>query len=126
MTVRVVTECENRKGEDQTDSDQLASAGIPIVDDNSSFNGELPLCPDSTGGTMHNKFAIVDGATVWAGSVNYTFSDYRGRSSPSSASTLPSLSALATIAAGPQLVSFTTPGVTIRLRRENSNEILTR
>ena len=72
VTVRMVTECENRKGEDQSFFDQLASAGIPIVDDNSSFNGANPLCPVSTGGDMHNKFAIIDGLTVWTGSVNYT------------------------------------------------------
>jgi phospholipase D-like protein len=72
VTVRMVTECENRKGEDQAFFDQLASAGIPIVDDNSSFNGEVPVCPDSAGGEMHNKFAIIDGLTVWTGSVNYT------------------------------------------------------
>lgn len=72
VTVRVVTECENRKGGDQSHFDQLASAGIPVVDDNSSFNGANPLCPDSNGGEMHNKFAIIDGVTVWTGSVNYT------------------------------------------------------
>lgn len=72
VIVRMVTECENRKGEDQPYFDQLASAGIPIVDDNSSYNGGVAVCPDSTGGDMHNKFAVIDGITVWTGSVNYT------------------------------------------------------
>jgi HKD family nuclease len=72
VPVRMVTECENRKNGDKSYFDQLASAGIPIVDDNSSYNGGDPQCPDGTGGTMHNKFAVVDGTTVWTGSVNYT------------------------------------------------------
>lgn len=71
-TVRMVTECENRKGGDQAFFDQLAAAGIPIVDDNSSYNGANPSCPVSTGGDMHDKFMIVDGVTLWTGSVNYT------------------------------------------------------
>lgn len=39
---------------------QFIEAGIPVVDDNRS-------------GLMHNKFMILDGAVVWMGSMNYTF-----------------------------------------------------
>jgi len=72
VSVRVVAECENRLGADKPNYDLLAAAGIPIVHDGSSFNGTDPNCPDGNGGTMHDKFMIFDGGTVWTGSVNYT------------------------------------------------------
>jgi phosphatidylserine/phosphatidylglycerophosphate/cardiolipin synthase-like enzyme len=40
----------------------LAQAGVPVV-------------PDERQPIMHDKFAVIDGAIVWTGSMNYTYSD---------------------------------------------------
>ncbi len=58
--VRMVADDEH--GLHNEDSDwlhQLRAAGVPIVDDERSA-------------LMHNKFMILDGKTVWTGSMNYT------------------------------------------------------
>lgn len=59
VPVRVVTDSDHL---DQDAIRQLEAAGIPV-------HG------DGRGALMHNKFVVVDRATVWTGSVNFTFSD---------------------------------------------------
>ena len=56
VAVRLVTDDRNTK---KTAYKRVISAGIPVVDDGKK-------------GLMHNKFAIVDGKTVWTGSYNIT------------------------------------------------------
>lgn len=72
-SVRVVTECENRVEGYREFFDALAEGGVSVVDDGSSFRGQHPSCPES-GGSMHHKFLVVDGRTVWMGSTNMTWS----------------------------------------------------
>ena len=52
VRVRVVTDTDNI---DERAVRNMKKAGIPVVDDN-------------RGAIMHNKFAIIDGSTVWTGS----------------------------------------------------------
>ncbi len=59
VTVRVVTDDEHGLEDDDSTIVELELAGIPIVDDERSA-------------LMHNKFIIIDGITVWLGSMNYT------------------------------------------------------
>lgn len=59
VTVRVVTDDEHGIEDDDSTLTELELAGIPIVDDDRSA-------------LMHNKFMIMDGITVWLGSMNYT------------------------------------------------------
>jgi phosphatidylserine/phosphatidylglycerophosphate/cardiolipin synthase-like enzyme len=59
VRVRVVTDSDSVVAETILD---LLEAGIPVVDDQRSA-------------LMHNKFAVLDGATVWTGSMNFTFND---------------------------------------------------
>ena len=60
VSARIVAD--NQHGVNNPDSDMLLdlrAAGIPVVDDGRSA-------------LMHNKFMILDGRTVWTGSMNYT------------------------------------------------------
>lgn len=75
VRVRVVTECENRNGESREAFDELEARGIDVVDDRSSFIGDDPACPEK-GGTMHDKFWIVDNRVVWMGSTNMTWTGF--------------------------------------------------
>jgi len=59
VRVRVVTDTDSLLEKPVTD---LIGAGVPVVDDQRS-----PI--------MHDKFVVLDGATVWAGSMNFTFND---------------------------------------------------
>lgn len=59
VVVRVVTDDEHGLNDDDSTIVELELAGIPIVD-------------DSRTALMHNKFMIMDGITVWLGSMNYT------------------------------------------------------
>ncbi|MGB7338769.1 MAG: phospholipase D-like domain-containing protein [Phototrophicaceae bacterium] len=59
VRVRVVTDDEHGLEDDDTTMIDLELEGIPIVDDDRSA-------------LMHNKFMIMDGITVWLGSMNYT------------------------------------------------------
>ncbi len=62
VQVRVVTDSDSL---DMDGLRTLAQAGVPVVADN-------------RGPIMHDKFAVVDGAVVWTGSMNYTYSDAYG------------------------------------------------
>lgn len=59
VVVRVVTDDEHGLEDDDSTIIELELAGIPIVDDDRSA-------------LMHNKFMIMDGVTLWMGSMNYT------------------------------------------------------
>ena len=59
VQVRVVTDDEHGFEDEDSTLQQLVDAGIPVVDDERSA-------------LMHNKFTIIDGTTVWTGSMNYT------------------------------------------------------
>jgi phosphatidylserine/phosphatidylglycerophosphate/cardiolipin synthase-like enzyme len=62
VQVRMVADNEHTVEDEDTTIGQLSSAGIPIVyDQRSAF--------------MHDKFMILDGSTVWTGSMNYTIND---------------------------------------------------
>ncbi len=56
VRVRVVMESDNL---DRADPQRLKDAGIPVLGDRRE-------------GLMHNKFAVIDGAEVWFGSMNFT------------------------------------------------------
>lgn len=62
VRVRIVTDDDAGLGDDNTTLTQLEAAGIPIATDQRSA-------------LMHNKFMILDSATVWTGSWNYTIND---------------------------------------------------
>jgi phosphatidylserine/phosphatidylglycerophosphate/cardiolipin synthase-like enzyme len=63
VAVRLVTDTDTLNDEEgQQIVAQLEEAGIPVVDDQRSA-------------IMHDKFVIVDGATVWTGSMNFTIND---------------------------------------------------
>src|SRR5262245_59194892 len=53
-----------------TDSDSLDMDGIMAL-----VKGGVPVVPDKRQAIMHDKFAVIDSATVWTGSMNYTFND---------------------------------------------------
>jgi phosphatidylserine/phosphatidylglycerophosphate/cardiolipin synthase-like enzyme len=59
VVVRVVTDTDNA---DQTSINRLRRNGISVVEDKRS-------------GLMHNKFIVIDGRTVYAGSLNFTTND---------------------------------------------------
>lgn len=59
VRVRVVTDSDYLS---ETAAQSLVNAGLPVVDDRRTA-------------FMHNKFVVIDGAQVWAGSMNFTFSD---------------------------------------------------
>lgn len=59
VRVRIVTDTDYRA---EPPAAELRAAGIPIVEDHRE-----PF--------MHNKFVVIDGAAVWTGSMNFTFSD---------------------------------------------------
>lgn len=76
VTVQVVADCEIVVAEASPGYQQLESAGIPVVDDNNSFDGPsvTPGCTSTqTSGFVHDKFLIFGGQqTVWTGSTNLT------------------------------------------------------
>jgi phosphatidylserine/phosphatidylglycerophosphate/cardiolipin synthase-like enzyme len=76
LEVRVAAECENRYGGYREAFERLEAGGIHVVDDNSSYGGEDPNCPDAEGGSMHHKFFVIDGRTVWMGSTNMTWTGF--------------------------------------------------
>jgi phosphatidylserine/phosphatidylglycerophosphate/cardiolipin synthase-like enzyme len=53
-----------------TDSDSLSMDGIKTI-----TQAGIPVVPDKRSAIMHDKFAVVDGALVWSGSMNFTVSD---------------------------------------------------
>lgn len=53
-----------------TDSDTLAE---PVVQD--LITAGIPVVADNRSAIMHNKFAVLDGASVWTGSLNFTYND---------------------------------------------------
>ena len=53
-----------------TDSDSLDMDGLRTL-----TQAGVPVVPDHRQPIMHDKFAVVDGALVWTGSMNYTYSD---------------------------------------------------
>jgi len=59
VQVRVVTDSDSL---DEAGNQAIAAAGIPLI-------------PDKRSAIMHDKFAVVDGAIVWTGSMNFTLSD---------------------------------------------------
>ncbi|MCY3575232.1 MAG: phospholipase D-like domain-containing protein [Chloroflexi bacterium] len=60
LAVRIVADDEHGlRNEDSDLLRELRAAGLPIIDDGRSS-------------LMHNKFMILDGRTVWTGSMNYT------------------------------------------------------
>lgn len=78
VTVQVTADCEVVVVGADPDFQQLINAGIPVVDDNDSYDGPSvnPGCTSrQTSGFVHNKFLIFKGQqTVWTGSTN--LSDY--------------------------------------------------
>lgn len=59
VVVRIVTDDEHGIEDDDSTLIEMELAGIPIVNDERSA-------------LMHNKFMLMDGITVWLGSMNYT------------------------------------------------------
>ena len=59
VAVRIVTDDEHGLHNEDSDLPRLREAGVPLIDDGRSA-------------LMHNKFMILDGRTVWTGSMNYT------------------------------------------------------
>jgi phosphatidylserine/phosphatidylglycerophosphate/cardiolipin synthase-like enzyme len=69
VTVRIITDDEHGTEDEDTTLGQLTNAGVRVIDDQRSA-------------LMHNKFMILDGVEVWAGSWNYTINDtYRNNNS---------------------------------------------
>lgn len=62
VAVRIVTDDDDGIGDDETTLHLLVNAGIPVVSDDRSA-------------LMHDKFMILDGATIVTGSWNYTIND---------------------------------------------------
>jgi phosphatidylserine/phosphatidylglycerophosphate/cardiolipin synthase-like enzyme len=67
VTVRMVVDDEHtvESNEEAVDLDEEA----PFQD---IIDAEIPWRDDDRSGLMHNKFMIMDGATIWMGSMNYT------------------------------------------------------
>lgn len=63
VKVRMVVDTENALDNPDTTLGEIEAEGIPIVDDKRSA-------------FMHNKFIIIDGLTVWTGSMNYQPNDF--------------------------------------------------
>lgn len=59
VRVRMVVDDEHVLEDEDTTIEAVIDAGVPVVD-------------DSRSGLMHNKFMIMDGTTVWTGSMNFT------------------------------------------------------
>jgi phosphatidylserine/phosphatidylglycerophosphate/cardiolipin synthase-like enzyme len=59
VQVRMVVDDEHTLEDDRSTINEIIALGVPVVD-------------DSRTGLMHNKFMIMDGTTVWTGSMNYT------------------------------------------------------
>lgn len=76
VVVQVTVDCEIAVVGADPFYQQLASAGIPVVDDNDTFDGPSvnPGCTSNqTSGFVHNKFLVFEGQqTVWTGSTNLT------------------------------------------------------
>jgi hypothetical protein len=76
VVVQVVADCEIVVHQAEPAYQQLIAAGIPVVDDNNSFDGPTatPGCTSNqTSGFVHNKFLVFGGQqTVWTGSTNLT------------------------------------------------------
>lgn len=62
VRVRMVTDNEAGREDEDSTIPQLEAAGVNVVDDGRSA-------------LMHNKFMILDSTTVWTGSMNYTIND---------------------------------------------------
>jgi phosphatidylserine/phosphatidylglycerophosphate/cardiolipin synthase-like enzyme len=62
VVVRMVVDDVHGRNDDNTTIGQFISAGIEVVD-------------DARSALMHNKFMIIDSATVWMGSYNFTVND---------------------------------------------------
>lgn len=99
VTVQVVADCEIVVHQAEPAYQQLIAAGIPVVDDNNSFDGPsvTPGCTSNqTSGFVHNKFLIFGGQqTVWTGSTNLT--DFGFNSSQN---------AIVVLAGNPDVVAF--------------------
>jgi len=63
VQVRMVVDTEHALDHPDSTLGPLQAAGVPIVDDGRSA-------------FMHNKFMIIDGLTVWTGSMNYQPNDF--------------------------------------------------
>jgi phosphatidylserine/phosphatidylglycerophosphate/cardiolipin synthase-like enzyme len=63
VQVRMVVDNDHALNDPNTTLGPLEAAGVPIVDDGRSA-------------FMHNKFIIIDGLTVWTGSMNYQPNDF--------------------------------------------------
>src|SRR5947209_11512489 len=53
-----------------TDSDSFDMDGIRLL-----RQAGVPVVPDQRQPIMHDKFAVIDSAVVWTGSMNFTYSD---------------------------------------------------
>ena len=53
-----------------TDSDSLDMDAIQSL-----IRAGIPVVPDRRSAIMHDKFAVVDAASVWTGSMNFTYND---------------------------------------------------
>lgn len=99
VTVQVVADCEIVVHQAAPAYQQLIAAGIPVVDDNNSFDGPTatPGCTSNqTSGFVHNKFLVFGGQqTVWTGSTNLT--DFGFNSSQN---------AIVVLAGNPDVVAF--------------------
>lgn len=76
VAVEVTADCQIVVADASPGYQQLIAAGIPVVDDNDTFDGPAanPGCTSNqTSGFVHNKFLIFGGQqTVWTGSTNLT------------------------------------------------------
>jgi phosphatidylserine/phosphatidylglycerophosphate/cardiolipin synthase-like enzyme len=63
VQVRMVVDTEHALNHPDSTLGPLQAAGVPVVDDGRSA-------------FMHNKFMIIDGLTVWTGSMNYQPNDF--------------------------------------------------
>ena len=99
VTVQVVADCEIVVAEASPGYQQLEAAGIPVVDDNNSFDGPsvTPGCTSTqTSGFVHDKFLVFEGQqTVWTGSTNLTSYAFNAAEN-----------AVAILAGNPDLVAF--------------------